>query len=69
MYTDNDYINAIKFALNYPVDRDFPVSYSYKDDKDIFKVVVMDGGWVNFKLKGFYVRSCLKWKGEKQWIQ
>ena len=27
------------------------------------------GGWVNFKLKGFYVRSCFKWEGKKQWMK
>ena len=67
-YTDNDYIAAIKFALNYPQSRDIPLTYSYKDDKDIFKVTIMDGGWTTFRLDGFFVRSCLKWKGPKQWV-
>ena len=67
MYTDEDYINAIKFGLNYPLDKDMPISYSYKEDKDIYKIVVFDGGWVTFRLDGFYVRSCLKYKGIKKW--
>lgn len=66
-YTEQDYLNAVKFGLNYPQDNDIPVSYSYDEDKDIYKVVIFDGGWVHFKLHGFFVRSCLKWKGRKQW--
>ena len=69
MHTTIDYTNAIKFALNNPIKRDIPISHSYNEDNDIFKVVDMDGGWVNFKLNGFYVRSCLKWRGIKQWKQ
>jgi hypothetical protein len=65
MYTDQDYQKAIKFALNY--DRDLPLTYSYKADKDEYKVVFMDNGWYTFRLDGFFVRSCLKWKGKKQW--
>lgn len=68
MYTETDYINAIKFALNYPQDRDLPLTYSYKEDKDIYKVTWMDGGWHTFRLEGKFVRSCLKWKGKKQWV-
>ena len=66
MYTQNDYIKAIKFALNY--DKDLPLNYSYKEDKDIYKVTLMDGGWYTVRLDGFFVRSCLKWKGKKQWV-
>ncbi len=69
MFTDQDYMNAIKFALNYPVEDDRPLTYSYKEDKDIFKVVVFDGGWTTFRLEGSFVRSCLKWKGKKQWTR
>jgi hypothetical protein len=69
MYTDTDYIEAIKFALNYPPERDIPISYSYDDDKEIFKIVVFDGGWIHFKLNHKYVKSCLEWEGIKRWIQ
>ena len=65
---NNDYTDAIKFALNYPVDRDLPLTYSYNEDKDIFKVTVMDGGWYTYKLLGSFVRSCFNWKGVKRWI-
>lgn len=67
-YSDKDYQEAIKFVLNYPVDRDIPLTYSYKEDKDIFKVVIMDGGWVNFKLTGKTVRLALAYEGIKQWV-
>lgn len=66
MYTDQDYQNAIKFALNYS-DRDLPLTYSFNEEKDIYKVTLMDGGWYTFRLDGFFVRSCLKWKGKRQW--
>jgi hypothetical protein len=68
-FTNQDYQKAIKFALNYG-DRDLPLTYSYKDDKDIYKVTVMDGGWITFRLDGFFVRSCLQWLGKgniNQW--
>jgi len=64
-YTDDDYKNAIKFALNYQ--RDLPLTYSYKEEKDLYKVTVMDGGWTTIRLDGFFVRRCLKWKGKRQW--
>lgn len=64
-YTDKDYMNAIKFALNY--DKDLPITYSYKKDKDIYKVRLMDGGWYTINLIGSLVRNCLKWKGKRQW--
>jgi len=67
MYTEQDYINAIKFALNYSQDRDLPLTHSYNEDKDIYKCVLMDGGWYTVKLQGSFVRSALKWKGEKKW--
>lgn len=69
MYTDQDYTNAIKFALNFPQDRDIPLTYSYNEDKDIYKCTVMDRGWYTVKLQGFFVRSCLKWNGKKEWIK
>jgi len=67
MYTDQDYIDAIKFALNYS--NDPPLTFSYNEDKDQFKTTVFDGGWITFRLEGFFVRSCLKYKGIKKWIQ
>jgi len=58
-YTNDDYIRAIDLALNYPVD--FSYRY-YSQQKDLFIVDVMDGGWYyGIKLQGSFVRSCLKW--------
>ena len=67
MYTDDDYKKAILFALNYK--RDLPMAYHYNEDQDIFKVNLMDEGWYSVSLKGFFVRSCLKWRGIKQWTK
>ena len=46
MFLEQDYRDAIKFALNYPPAVD---------------------GWYDFNLCGYYVRSCLNWKGKKAW--
>jgi hypothetical protein len=64
MYTKKDYRDAINFALNYPPDFDL-----VKHDliKDLYRVYVFDGGWYDINLCGYYVRSCLKWKGIKKW--
>jgi cellulase/cellobiase CelA1 len=65
IYNQNDYLDAIDFALNYPPDFKY---VGYSDDFDIFIVDVQDGGWYsNVKLQGNFVRSCLKWQGYKQW--
>lgn len=64
-FSKKDYEDAIAFALNYPVEIDF---IRYDEDKDIFRVVYLDGGWYDMNLLGSFVRSCLKWKGKKQWI-
>ena len=66
MYKDKDYMDAIKFVLNYPPDVEL---YKYDMYKDIYKVSVLDGGWYDFNLMGSLVRSGLKWKGSKIWIQ
>ena len=67
MYNDKDYKNAIAFALNFPSDYRL-VKYDF--DKDIYKVDVFDYGWYcDIKLQGSFVRSCLKYKGHKKWIQ
>ncbi len=66
MYTEKDYREAIKFALNYPPEADL---MKYDEEKDLFRVVVLDGGWYDINLQGSFVRSCLNWKGKKQWIQ
>jgi hypothetical protein len=66
MYSDQDYIDAIKFALNYPPDVKM---YKYDIYKDIYKVNVFDYGWYDLNLTGSFVRSCLKWKGNKIWTQ
>lgn len=65
MYTQEDYLNACKFALNYPVEVELR---KYDMHKDIYKCLVMDGGWYDVNLEGSLVRSCLKWKGIKKWI-
>jgi hypothetical protein len=64
MYSKQDYRDAIEFALNFPPDFDI---ISYDEDKDIYRVYVFDDGWYDFNLHGYYVRSCLKWKGKRAW--
>ena len=64
MFVKEDYYNAIDFALNYP--RAFKL-VEYDSDKDIYIVLVLDGGWYTVNLLGKFVRSCLKWKGIKKW--
>jgi hypothetical protein len=67
MYNDQNYLDAIGFALNYPPDYNLT---KYDIIKDIFKVDVFDGGWYSgIRLQGSFVRSCLKWKGIKKWKQ
>ena len=66
MYTDQDYIDAINFALNHPPDVKL---LKYDIYKDLYKVNVLDDGWYYMKLQGSFVRSCLKWKGDKIWIK
>lgn len=63
-YCNADYMEAIKFALNYP-----PKVHTFQYDmyQDVFKILLMDGGWYDISLQGSFVRSCLKWKGIKQW--
>jgi hypothetical protein len=65
-YTEHDYEKAIEFALNYPskIER-----YHYNRYYDIYTMTVIDDGfhWHNVNLQGSFVRSCLKWKGIKQW--
>lgn len=65
MYTDKDYVNAIKFALNYPP---AVTGYQYDEEKDVYRVNLFDSGWYTLSLKGFFVRSCLTWSGIKKWI-
>ena len=63
-YTDQDYLDAINFVLNYPPDFRF---LKYDMYKDLFKVDVFDGGWYcNLKLQGSLIRSALKYKGVKK---
>lgn len=64
MYTEQDYLDAINFALNYP-DK-YHLSY-YSEGKDIYTVHYLEGGWYIINLQGKFVRSCLKWKGIKKW--
>ncbi len=66
-YTKLDYIDALDFGLNYPA-QGFDYLY-YDDQKDLFYVLVRDNGLYNTSLQGFFVRSCLKWKGHKQWTR
>jgi len=65
MYTREDYKNSIDFALNYPPEYDL---IEYDSEKDLFRVYVFDNGWYDMYLEGFFVRSCLRWKGKRQWI-
>lgn len=64
-YTEKDYQEAIEFAFNYPPEI---MKWKYIDDDDNYDVILLDGGIYNIKLQGFFVRSCLKWKGKKQWV-
>jgi hypothetical protein len=64
MYDQENYNNAIDFALNYPPEYNLIV---YESDRDIFVVDVFDAGWYTMHLEGKFVRSCLRWKGKKQW--
>jgi len=70
MYIEQDYKNAIKFALNFPL-HDIPISYSYDEDKDVFRgnIFVAGDAWHSFKLQGGFIRSCLKWKGKREWCE
>ena len=64
MYTKEDYREAINFALNYPPDFDL---VKHDEEKDLYRVYVFDAGWYDINLEGYYVRSCLKWKGIRKW--
>jgi len=64
MYTKANYRDAMNFALNYPPDFDL---VNYDEDLDIYQVSVFDEGWYSIALYGFFIRSCLIWKGKKQW--
>lgn len=66
MYKEQDYKDAINFALNYPPS--FKM-LDYDNEKDICNVDVFDYGWYNINLNGSFVRSCLHWKGKKKWTQ
>lgn len=74
MYTDKDYENAIRLALNDNPKKPMTIySRKYKEDKDLFKVTVRDitGEAVTIRLEGEFVRSCLKAqaKGVKKWVE
>ena len=64
-YTDKDYLEAIKFVLNYPTDVEL---IKYNSSKDIYKVRVLDRGWWEIRLQGDLVRKALKWKGKRKWM-
>ena len=63
-YTKDDYQQAIEFALNYPPKVG---PYYYDISKDIYIVDILDTGWYNIAVQGHFVRSCLTWKGMKNW--
>lgn len=67
-YTGVDYKKAIEFALNYPQKI---LSYHYDQYKDIYKVALRDHDGIAYtiKLKGRFIRQCLKWSGKKQWAE
>jgi hypothetical protein len=66
MYTDKDYLDAIKFVLNYPAEVELR---KYDMYKDIYKVSYLEGGWYDMNLEGKLVRSALKYKGVKAWTE
>lgn len=66
MYIESDYKDAMNFALNYPPDFDL---VNYDEELDLYRVSVFDAGWYSLSLHGFFVRSCLKWKGKKLWSE
>jgi len=61
---NKDYVEAIKFVLNFPPEG-IVVRY-YSEEKDVWVVDVLDGGWYTIKLNGDLIRSAAKWKG-KTW--
>ena len=75
MYTDKDYEDAIRLALNDNPKKPLLIySYKYNEDKDLFKVRLRDitGESVTFRLEGSFVRSCLvavKERGIKSWVK
>ena len=64
MYSTDEYTEAINFALNYPPEID---RVEYDQENDVFRVLVLDGGWYDMFLYGSFIRSCLNWKGKKSW--
>ena len=56
--------SAISFALNYPTECEL-----VKHDviKKVYKVRYLDGGWYEIDLSESFVRSCIKWQGQKAW--
>lgn len=64
-YTEKDYLEAIKFVLNYPTEVEL---IKYNSSKDIYKVRVQDGGWYEIRLQGDLIRKALKWKGKRKWM-
>ena len=67
MYDESDYLEAIKFALNYPP-KVLP-DYYYSVAKDVYVVDLFDDGGYRVRLMGSFVRSCIKWKGVKKWVR
>jgi hypothetical protein len=47
-----------------------PLTFKYLDEKDMWKIVLFERGWVHFKLEGKFVRSCYKWlkNGGRTWM-
>ena len=71
LYTDADYLEAIKLALNYYVDPDTMSihSYEYNEDKDLWYVGAYEHGFQEvIPLSGQLVRSCLHAK-TTQWVE
>ena len=51
IYTEKDYDDAIKFALNYPIKTKTPISYFYDEEQDIYNGIDLRS--VHFKAFGY----------------
>ena len=62
------YRDAIAMALN--IEPDKITKAKWDAHKDIWMVIVLDGGLVHFNLEGLLVRLCFKWihrTGRRAW--
>lgn len=64
-YTEKEIYDACMFALNYPREIEV-VRHDVITDK--FLVRIWEYGYPdNIRLDGSFVRSCIEWKGKREW--